>query len=89
MNSDTTKEFWKLYRDLPVQVRQQTRASYQLFVQNPRHPGLHFKCVDENSATYSVRVGMHYRALGLLEDDLITWWWIGTHGEYDRILDML
>ena len=30
-----------------------------------------------------------YRALGLLEDDEITWFWIGTHTEYDRLLTKL
>jgi len=30
-----------------------------------------------------------YRALGLLEDEEITWFWIGTHAEYDRLLEKL
>jgi hypothetical protein len=30
-----------------------------------------------------------YRALGLLEDDEITWFWIGTHAQYDRLLEQL
>ena len=28
-------------------------------------------------------------ALGLLEDEEITWFWIGTHAEYDRLLENL
>ncbi|HEY3064347.1 MAG TPA: hypothetical protein VGL09_01055 [Methylomirabilota bacterium] len=38
---------------------------------------------------YSARVSLGYRAVGLMEGDEITWFWIGTHGEYDRLLDQL
>jgi hypothetical protein len=31
-----------------------------------------------------VRIGEHYRALGLREGDIIAWFWIGTHEEYNR-----
>ncbi len=89
MNSDATKEFWELYRVLPEQVRQQAQATYQMFCLNPRHPGLHFKCVNDKYLMYSARVGLQYRVLGFLEDDLVTWWWIGTHTEYDKILDQI
>jgi len=34
-------------------------------------------------------VTLGYRAVGLLEDDEITWFWIGSHAEYDRLLDKL
>jgi hypothetical protein len=27
-----------------------------------------------------------YRALGLLKDDTVTWFWIGDHTEYDHLL---
>jgi hypothetical protein len=38
---------------------------------------------------YSARVTLGYRALGLMEDEEVTWFWIGTHAEYDRLLDRL
>jgi len=34
-------------------------------------------------------VTLGYRALGLLEADEITWFWIGSHAEYDHLLDKL
>ena len=34
---------------------------------------------------YSVRIGVHYRALELLKQNTIYWFWIGTHAEYDRL----
>jgi hypothetical protein len=35
---------------------------------------------------YSIRVGKGWRALGLLDGDTITWFWIGSHAEYDRLI---
>jgi hypothetical protein len=32
-------------------------------------------------------VTLGYRVLGLLEDDEIAWFWIGTHAAYDRLLE--
>jgi hypothetical protein len=34
----------------------------------------------------SARVGLQYRAVGELVGDTITWFWIGSHDEYDRLL---
>lgn len=38
---------------------------------------------------YSVRVGIGYRALGVKDGDTITWFWIGSHADYDQILKSL
>ncbi len=31
-----------------------------------------------------VRVGEHYRAIGLKDGDVVAWFWIGTHEAYNR-----
>jgi hypothetical protein len=33
-----------------------------------------------------VRIGDHFRALGLLETGVVEWIWIGTHAEYDQLV---
>jgi hypothetical protein len=33
-----------------------------------------------------VRIGRHYRALGVDEQGGILWGWIGSHADYDRII---
>jgi len=33
-----------------------------------------------------VRVGAHYRALGIDVEGGVQWIWIGTHAEYDNII---
>lgn len=47
------------------------------------HPSLHFKKI---GATWSVRVGLHYRALAAESDSDLVWFWIGSHAEYDQLL---
>lgn len=89
MNSRTTSNFWKLYSALPQHVRRQAREAYRLFQQNPAHPGLHFKKVHDDPATYSVRVGIGYRAVAALDGDALVWFWIGSHGNYDDLLSQL
>lgn len=61
------------------------RRNFILLEQNAAHPSLQFKTV--GSGKYcSVRVGLYYRALGLPVPDGVHWFWIGTHGEYDKIV---
>lgn len=86
MRSCTVARFWRFYGDLPEQVRADADAAYRFWKDNPRHPSLQFKRVDPDAPIYSVRVGRGYRALGWLEDDTITWFWIGNHDDYDRLL---
>jgi hypothetical protein len=81
MNSRVTPRFWKLYFDLPLQIQRRARKAYQTWSNNPNHPSLRFKRVDDEELLYSVRVGHNYRVLGLLEGDTITWFWIGKHEE--------
>ena len=89
MNSRTTRQFRELFAALPKRAQRQAREAYRLFKENPAHPGLHFKRVHPEPPTYSARVGISYRAVGAVEGDVITWFWIGTHAEYDKLLDRL
>ena len=86
MKNRRTREFMKLFEKLPSHVQKQAKEAFSHFKENPRHPGLHFKCVNSQRARYSVRIGSDYRALGRMEGDEITWYWIGHHGEYDHLV---
>lgn len=89
MRSLATPRFWAAYRELPPEIRVLAQKAYRLFRENPRHPSLNFKKVHDRDPIYAVRITLGCRALGLLEDDAITWFWIGSHAEYDRLLDKL
>ena len=83
MNHYASPEFWACYRGLPVEVQSLADKSFALLRSNPRHPSLQLKRVGEYS---SVRVGLHYRALGIDVKDGISWFWVGTHAEYDKLV---
>jgi hypothetical protein len=87
MRSTTTPQFHKLFARLPEQVQQQAREAYRLFKQNPSHPGLRFKQVHPSQPIYSLRISLDYRAVGEKEGDEITWFWIGSHSDYDKLLN--
>ncbi len=89
MNSRTTQHFRKEFQRLPSRVQRQARQAYRFFIANPYHSSLHFKQVHPIKAIYSVRIGIEYRAVGTLEADTIIWFWIGSHAEYDKLLDQL
>lgn len=89
MRSSTTKDFRKRLSQLPASVRGQTSKAYQLWKSDPYHRSLQFKRVSQRQLIYSVRISLNYRALGLLEEDHIFWFWVGTHAEYDEFLKRL
>ena len=86
MKSRATPRFWSAYRELPLDVQATAQKAYRLFREDPNHPSLQFKRVHDREAMYSVRITLGYRAVGLLQDDGITWFWIGSHAAYDRLL---
>ncbi|MER2598903.1 MAG: hypothetical protein ABTQ73_05240 [Caldilineales bacterium] len=86
MRSQTTATFWNLYGELPEQIQRRADSAYRLWQLNPYAHGLFFKRVGRNKPIYSVRIGLDYRALGVLDGDAIIWFWIGPHDVYERML---
>jgi hypothetical protein len=86
MNSTTTDQFWTCYSALPAEIRKQAREAYSIFVADPYHPSLHFKRIHSTRPVFSARIGIHYRAVGILDGQEITWFWIGSHADYDRLV---
>ena len=84
MRSKTLPSFWDAYQSLPDQAKTAARKSYQLWRDSPFHPSLHFKCVDQEERIWSVRLTRNYRALGTLNGDTVTWFWVGSHEDYER-----
>lgn len=48
MKSRINANFRTCFGYLPEKVKEQTRAAYRLFKQDPNHPSLHFKKVLQN-----------------------------------------
>jgi len=89
MNSATTERFWKCYATLPAGVKAQAREAYARFTRDAYHPSLHFKRIHSVRPIFSVRISIDYRALAIVHGDEITWFWIGSHAEYDDLLKRL
>jgi hypothetical protein len=83
LRHSTTTRFWRLYRELPAAVQRLADKHFELLKADSRHPSLHFKRIGE---LWSVRVGIHYRALAIDEEDGCVWSWIGSHDDYDHLL---
>ena len=82
----TSPDYWRLYHQLSVKVQKTADKYFGLLVSDTRHPSLHFKKIGD---LWSVRAGIHYRALGMnvsSKEKGILWFWIGSHAEYDHLI---
>jgi hypothetical protein len=89
MTSRTTRRFRGLFTALPLRIQQQAKEAYRLFKNNSEHPSLRFKQVHSDPPTFSVRVGISYRAVGAKNGEVITWFWIGSHADYEKLLKLM
>ena len=84
MESETTQEFRDRLAKLPATVRNHAQRAYQRWQIDPWQPALQFKLIHQSLPIYSVRIGLHWRAIGIREADKVIWFWIGSHKEYDQ-----
>ena len=52
---------------LPQRVKETAKKNYQLWQGNPFHPSLEFKEIKSKENIWSVRVGIGWRALGVVK----------------------
>jgi hypothetical protein len=76
--------FWVAYRELDGAIRTRVRKAYRLWSEDPFHPSLRFKCINQKENIWAVRVTLGFRALGVLDGDTVTWFWVGGHDAYER-----
>jgi hypothetical protein len=62
LNHYASPRFWALYEALPSEIRDLADKNYKLLRSDPRHPSLQLKKI---AGLWSVRIGLHYRALGM------------------------
>ena len=82
MTGKAQRRFWKCFEGLPPVVQKLAREKYALWKTDPHHPSLKFE--ERRDGVCVVRIGDHYRALGLRDGNVVGWFWIGTHEEYNR-----
>ena len=74
---------------MPKDVRRRADRAYKLWQINSNAQGLYFKRVGTRQPIYCVRIGQAYRALGLRDGDMLLWFWISPHDEYERLISQL
>jgi len=84
LNHFASPDFWDRYQRSPQHVQEFADAHFALLKENPSHPSLHFKRIGRHR---SVRIGMHYRALAADIPGGLLWFWIGSHADYDRVIE--
>lgn len=85
----TSEKFRALFALLPNSIKIQAKQAYLQFKKDPYHPSLQFKRVHSTKPIYSVRVNIDYRAVGIIKENEIIWFWIGSHSVYDKLLNKL
>jgi hypothetical protein len=84
-SSYASRDFWECYGALPAEVQHQADKQFALFSADPNHPSLRLKPV---GAFWSVRITKSCRALARRKGDAFYWFWIGTHADYERLLNL-
>jgi hypothetical protein len=83
--SKVTPSFWRTLSLLGATDQQAARRAYRLFAENPAHNSLRFKKLAGHPSLWSVRVTLNVRAVGERSGDTITWVWIGSHNDFDKL----
>jgi len=86
VQSRTTERFRTLLAAAPAAIQAKAQYAYRLWSDNPAHPSLRFKKVHDKLSIYAVRIDLDWRALGVMKDGVVIWFWIGPHSEYEKLL---
>lgn len=89
MTFDFTKGYLKRLQRLPKHVQKRSLKALELLERDPRYPSLHFKEVSSSAGAWSMRASQDYRMVGYRVENHVTWFWIGSHNDYDQLLSRL
>jgi hypothetical protein len=65
----THRRFWQCFDALPAPMQKLAREKYTLWKRDPHHGSLGFE--ERRNGICVVRIGSHYRAVGLREGNVI------------------
>jgi Txe/YoeB family toxin of Txe-Axe toxin-antitoxin module len=83
MRSRAVASFWNGYNRLPSRIQELADKQYRLWLNDPGHPSVRFKKV---GSYWSARITDDYRAVGIMDEDAVIWFFIGRHDEYTQLL---
>lgn len=74
-----TKFFKKNYQVLPKDIKERTKKQLRVFVENPRHPSLRIKKMQDPRNIYEGRITYSYRFTFQVEGDIYILRKVGSH----------
>lgn len=86
MISKVLPSFRKCFKKLHKDIQKEAVKAYKLWKKDPYYPSLKFERKHHRKPIYSVSIGSDWRALGLVQDGTITWFWIGSHEDYNNLI---
>jgi hypothetical protein len=82
-----TKEFCRLLDGLDPLARHRFDLAFRAYRRDPKLVRFELKCrLSDRTPIYGAEAGQNLRALAMRKDDVVYWFWLGTHEDYDRIL---
>jgi mRNA-degrading endonuclease RelE of RelBE toxin-antitoxin system len=85
VKSRTRPSFWRAYESLDPRTREAAKRAYRMLAHDPDHASLRFKKLKAYENLWSVRITEQYRTVGERHGETVTWLWIGTHNEFDKL----
>ena len=85
MISITSDRFWKCYKVLPEQIRKEAKR-YIEFLEITLIIQAFILSEFIQPDQFSLFITKDYHALGILQNNEIIWFWIGSHDDYDNLL---
>ena len=58
-------------------------------MRDSRHASLQFKQIHATRPIFSARIGLDWRAVCIRSDDTVLWYFIGSHADYDKLIQTL
>lgn len=88
LRSFTTPKFRKCLSDLPPTVQKKSQETYKKWLIDPA--SVDFRQLKGKKNVWRVSIcGGDWRAVGLVKDDTINWFWIGSHNDYENLIKTL
>jgi mRNA-degrading endonuclease RelE of RelBE toxin-antitoxin system len=79
MNFSFTKNFVREYRKLPAEIQKTVEKQLELLAENPKHPSLNLKKMQDPRGIWECRVTYSYRFTFQVENDSYIFRKVGPH----------
>jgi hypothetical protein len=69
------------------ELQSKARQIYRDWKTDPFNPQFSFKQVNSKRSIFSIRIALKYRALAVKQNNIMIWFWIGSHEDYNNLVN--